>query len=64
MKQHVIHKLFNTVTASAEWLDHLVGNALESGEIVEHIDDFQIVPVPPASEGYVVVAVVTVRATA
>ncbi len=64
MKQLVIHKLFNTVAASAEWFDHLVGNALEGGEIVEHIDDFQIVPVPPASEGYVVVAVITARAAA
>ena len=64
MKQRVVHKLFNTIAASAEWLDQMVGNALESGEIVEHIDGFQIVPVPPSSESYMLVAVVTVRAAA
>lgn len=64
MKQRVVHKLFNTIAASAEWLDHLVGAALESGEIVEHIDDFQIVPVPPTGDSYMLVAIMTVRAVA
>lgn len=64
MKQRVIHKLFNTIAASAEWLDQMVGKALESGEIVERIDDFEIVPVPPACDSYMLVAVVTVRVAA
>jgi len=64
MKQRVVHKLFNTIAASADWLDNLVGNALENVGIVEHIDDFQIVPVPPSGESYMLVAVVTVRAVA
>jgi len=61
MKQHVVHKLFNTVTAAAEWMEQLGGNAIEGGAIVERIDSFQIIPVIPVGEAYVVVAVIMTR---